>query len=154
MDILTKVRSDHQHINLLLRQVINKAQTGNKINNFLEDLREEIKEHIQAERICLLEMFLEKQSRSDQIFSQIDKERISKVLSHQFYQEFGGVFEDKDLENKLCDIEKILKKHSCYVENTIQIFLKKCISNQKSEELSLKFEQEKIKTLIMGITYA
>lgn len=154
MDILTKVKMDHSHIQTLLKQIISQIEKGNKTNGLLEDLLEEVKEHLQAEKICLSEMFLEEEKQTQHSLLQINKDTIFNLLADKSYQDLDKVSENKELKNKLHALEKLLKEHSHHVENIILHLCQECISDQKSEDLSLKFEQEKIKTLISGISYA
>ena len=154
MDILTKVRMDHSHIHTLLKQIISQIEKGNNPNGLLEDLLEEVKEHLQAEKVCLSEMFLEKERQKQCSSLQINKEAVFKLFADKLYQNLDKVYENKELGNKLRTLEKLLQEHSHYVEDIILFLCQECISDQKSEDLSLKFEQEKIKTLISGISYA
>jgi len=152
MDILTKVKMDHSNIHTLLKQIISQIEMGNKTNGLLADLLEEVKEHFQAEKVCLSEMFLEEEKQHSSL--QINKDAVFKLLADKAYQDLDKISENKELENQLHALEKLLKEHSHYVEDIILHLCQECISDQKSEDLSLKFEQEKIKTLISGISYA
>ncbi|MBX9702716.1 MAG: hypothetical protein K2Y08_07960 [Alphaproteobacteria bacterium] len=150
MDILTKVKKDHDNIHVLLQQIITKAKEGNKINILVEDFLEEVKEHMEAEKACIAEMLMEEKK----LPFQINKEILSKALSEKLYQDFGKVYENKELESKLYALDKLLQEHSHYTEDIISLLSQECISDQKSEELGARFEQEKVKTLINSITYA
>lgn len=149
-----KVKMDHSNIRTLLKQVISQIEKGKKPNDLLEDLIEEIKEHLQAEKICLSEMFLEEEKQKQYSPLQIHKDGVFKTLADKSCQDLDKISRDKELENKLHELEKLLKEHSQYVEAIILHLCQECISDQKSEDLSLKFEQEKIKTLIGSISYA
>ena len=161
MDILTKIKIDHFHIESLLQQIITEVKAGNRTNILLQDLLEEVKEHLQAERVCLAEMFLEEEKQAHHAVCQNDKETIFKLLSDKLYQEMdkisGNVDKisgNKDLEDKLKMLEILLQEHSSTIEKAILLLSQECINDQQSEELSLKFEQEKLKTLMSSITYA
>ena len=154
MDILTKVRQDHKNIHSLLQQIIDRVEEGDNISILLEDLFEEIEEHVKAEKVCVLEMFSKEEKQEDQAFTQIDKEEIFEFLSNKLYEEIGCTFKANALKKKLYDLRKVLQEHSQYMENVILLLSKDCINDQESEKLSLKFEEEKMKILVSGITYA
>lgn len=151
MDILTKVKQDHKNIHFLLQQIIDRVEKGKNISILLEDLFEEIKEHMKAEKVCISEILLKEEN---QLSSQIDKEEILKFFSNKLYEEIGHTSETNGLEDKLYNLRKVLQEHSQYMENLILLLSKDYINDQESEELSLKFEEEKMKTLISSITYA
>ena len=155
MDILTKVKLDHKNIKFLLQELIDSVKRGNNNHILLEDLLEEIKEHIQAEKVCILELLSKKDKQEVQPSSpiDIDKENIFKILSNKFYEDSINS-QDKDLENKLDNLRKLLLEHSKYMESIILLLCNHGISDQESEEFCSKFEQEKRNTLLKSITYA
>jgi len=91
MDILTKVKEDHLHMQNLLKQIIVLARNGKQVNILLEDLLEEINEHMHAEKICLSEMLAEEYKKEKHLSQQINKETLLKTLSAKFYQDLGSV---------------------------------------------------------------
>lgn len=154
MDILTKIRMDHHTILSSLQHIIERVEEEKEISILLEDLLEEIKEHTQAEKVCISEFFLEGEKYEDQISPQIDKNKIVKLISGNLYEGINMTSQDEDLKNKLYNLKKILLEHIQHIEDSFLLFSKELLDGQKSEELSLKFEKEKINTLVGGITYA
>lgn len=158
MDILTNIKLDHKNIDTLLQELMdsikgeNNKHTNHSNDNqiLLEDLLEEIREHIQAEKTCFCEMLSKK---GEQSHPQRDPEIILKFLSSSFYENNMGL-RDKDVEHKLKRLRTLFQEHSNYIENIIFLASNKWMSPQESEALSINFEEEKINTLLKTITYA
>jgi len=99
-----------------------------------------------------LEM-ISKNGNDAQLAHYIDKDKILKILSQKFYDENLNS-QDKDLENKLEHLKSLLQEYDRYIEDVIMQLSNQGISDQESEALSEKFEQEKLNILRNSIMYA
>lgn len=154
MDIMTKIRLDHHALHMLLQQIIQHASCKQTIHPLWEDFLEEIDEHRQAEYACVTEIIKKRNQQLTKTYCLIDYKKIDRFFLNPTNIKVDTNSIIPPLPQQLVTLQQKLLAHSYAIEDVLSHLSQECLNTQQSEELSAKFEDEKITVLANSITYA